>query len=79
MLKLFHAWGSCSLASAIALEEAGAARRAQGSCPTGALRSHFTQEGCAVRPLSLDALAMRTRFASLLLLDLGLSRPWAPL
>jgi glutathione S-transferase len=24
MLKLFHAWGSCSLASAIALEEAGA-------------------------------------------------------
>lgn len=25
MLKLFHAWGSCSLASAIALEEAGAA------------------------------------------------------
>jgi glutathione S-transferase len=25
MLKLFHAWGSCSLASLIALEEAGAA------------------------------------------------------
>jgi len=24
MMKLFHAWGSCSLASAIALEEAGA-------------------------------------------------------
>ena len=24
MLKLFHAWGSCSLASLIALEEAGA-------------------------------------------------------
>ncbi len=38
----------------------------------------MAQDACDKGPVSLEAGGMRTRNDSLLLLSLGLSRPWAP-